>query len=342
MTYVLFVLGIYLLLKSADWIVDGSSSVARKLGISNLVIGLTIVAFGTSLPELMVGIFSSLKGASGIVFGNVIGSNIANILLILGVTAMLTKVNLKTGTIWKQIPFALLAGFIVYVFTSGTLFGMQKLELGYVEGIVLLSLLAIFLYSILQISKAEPVKHKGVILDFGIFTGIFRIFRNGRHRLSNLKSDIRKVDWKTYAKLLFGLGGIYLGGRWVVGGAVHIAMQFGLSQFLISATIISMGTTLPEFIVCVFAALRNKVDLAIGNAIGSVIFNICGVLGVAALISPLKIPPMIYLDVAIMFFATLLLFIFMFVGKKHQLSKKEGVVFVLLYISYIVFVIYRG
>jgi cation:H+ antiporter len=341
-TYILFILGLYLLVKGADWIVDSSSALAKKFGVSNLIIGLTVVAFGTSFPELMIGIFSSLRGASGLVFGNVIGANIANILLILGTTAIITRVNLKTITIWKQIPFALLACFIVYVFTSRTLFGIQGSEFGYVEGVVLLSLLAIFLYSLLQISKSEPVKPMGVVLDFGIFTSIPKIFRSSRHKLLDIKSDIEEVDWKTYFKLVFGLIGIYLGGMWVVDGAVHVATQFGLSQFLISATIISIGTTLPEFIVCIFAALRNKVDLAIGNAIGSVIFNICGVLGIAAIVHPLKIPPLVYIDVIIMFFSTLILFIFMFTGKKHGLSRKEGIVFLLIYTLYIAFTIYRG
>jgi len=341
-TYILFVLGIFLLIKGADWVVDSSSSIAKHLGISTLVIGLTVVAFGTSLPELIVGIFSSLKGAGEIVFRNVIGANIANILLILGTTAILTKVNLKTETIWKQIPFALFAIFVIYIFTSGTLFGIQKLELGFTEGIILLSLLAIFLYSLIQISKSEPVRPKGIVLDFGLFTSIPKIFRSSRHKLIELKSDIREVDWKTYSKLVLGLAGIYLGGKWVVEGAVYAAVQLGLSQFLVSATIISIGTTLPEFVVCIFAAFRNKVDLAVGNAIGSVIFNICGVLGIAALISPLTIPAGVYIDIAIMFFITLMLFIFMFVGKKHSLTKKEGIVFVLIYLLYIVYLIARG
>jgi len=340
--YILFALGIYFLVKSADWIVDSSSSIAKKLRISTLVIGLTVVAFGTSLPELMIGIFSSLKGAGGIVFGNVIGSNIANILLILGTTAILTRVNLKTETVWKQIPFALLACFVVYIFVSGSLFGIQKLEFGYVEGVILLSLLVIFIYSLIQISKSEPVKPQSIVLDFGLFTSIPKIVRSSRYKLLELKSDIGEVDWKTYMKLVLGFVGIYLGGRWVVNGAMYIAIQFGLSQFLISATIISIGTTLPEFIVCIFAALRSKVDLAVGNAIGSIIFNICGVLGVASLINPLKIPPFIYIDVAIMFFVTLLLFIFMFTGKKHGLSRKDGIVFVLIYLLYIGYLIIRG
>jgi len=329
-------------MKGADLVVDSSSSIAKKLGISTLVIGLTVVAFGTSLPELMVGIFSSLKGAGDIVFGNVIGSNIANILLILGVTAIITRVSLKIETIWKQIPFALLACFVVYIFTSGSLFGVQKLEWGYTEGIILLALLVIFIYSLIQISKSEPVKPKGIILDFGLFTSIPKIIRSRRHKTIELESDVEDVNWKTYLKLVFGFIGIYLGGKWVVEGAVYAAIQLGLSQFLISATIISIGTTLPEFIVCIFAAARSKVDLAVGNAIGSVIFNICGVLGIAALVSPLAIPAGIYVDVAIMFFATLMLFIFMFTGKKHGLSRKDGMVFLLMYILYIAFLIWRG
>ena len=340
--YILFVLGLLFLMKGADWIVDSSSSIAKKLGISTLVIGLTVVAFGTSLPELMVAIFSSIKGAGSIVLGNVVGSNIANILLILGTTAIITQIKIKTDTIWKQIPFALLACFVVYVFSGGVLFGIPRLAFGYVEGFILLSLLGIFLYSLLQMSENEPVKPRSIVLDFGLFTSIPKMIWSSRYALLDLKSDITDVDWKTYAKLILGLVGIYFGGVWVVDGAVYVARQFGLSQFLISATIISIGTTLPEFIVCLFAALRNKVDLAVGNAIGSVIFNFCGVLGIAAIINPITIPALFYVDVAIMFFAILLLFIFMFVGNKHALKRKDGVVFVLLYILYLAFVIIRG
>ena len=340
MVYLLFVLGIYLLVKGADWIVDGASAMARRFGISNLVIGLTIVAFGTSLPELTIGIFSAIKGNAGIVFGNVIGANIANVLLILGVTAVIRRIDVKTETIWKQIPFALLAAFVLFLFSTRTIFGLERTALTFVEGGIFVALLVYFLYSVAQMSKRE-VKKKRVHLDFDLITNIWSMI-NIEKRVDRLKDRFSRLDWKVLGKFAVGVVFIYFGGRWVVSGAIFIAGQFGLSSFLISATIISVGTTLPEFIVAVFATLRGKVDMAVGNIIGSTIFNVFGVLGISAIVRSMTIPSFIYIDIAIMFFAFLLLFIFMFIGKDHSLRRKDGVVFILLYVAYLVYVVVRG
>jgi len=312
MVYILFVLGIYLLVKSADWIVDSSSSLAKKLGVSSLIIGLTIVAFGTSLPELVVNVFSAFKGAAEVSFGNIIGSNIANILLVLGITATIGTIKIKSETVWKQIPFALLSVFVLFLLISRGDF------LFWNDGLILLAIFAVFLYYVFQMSKKGEGKKIGSVKE---------------KVDSNLKIGIM---------LVMGLVGIYFGGKWVVDGAVFVATQFGLSEYLISATIIAIGTSLPELVVCVVAALKKDLDLAVGNIVGSNIFNILWVLGVIPFIAPLRVPKFIGFDIGVMFLATLLLFIFMFVGKKHGLSKKEGVVFVLLYLLYIVYLIVRG
>lgn len=340
-TFILFFLGIFFLLKGSDLIVDGSSSLAKKLGVSTLVIGLTIVAFGTSLPELMVGIFSSLNGINEIVLGNNLGANIANVLLILGVTAILSDIKLKINTIWKQIPFALLVIFILYLFT-GNLFGQTNQVIGYTQGIILLSLLLIFIYSSFQLSIHEKIKPKAIVIDFGPFTSLKKLWGFGQKKLINLKSDIEEADWKTYAKLFVGIIGIYFGGRFVVDGAVLFANYFGMSEFLISATIISIGTTLPELTISIISFIRGKVDLAVGNIIGSVIFNICAIIGISSLINPIEVPSWIYFDISILFFSMLSLFILMFIGKRHALTRNEGILFVLGYIVYIVFLIIRG
>lgn len=347
MVYVLFVLGIYFLIKGADWIVDGASSIARRFNVSNLIIGLTIVAFGTSLPELTIGIFSAIKGSSEIVFGNVIGANIANVLLILGATAVIRRIDVKTETVWKQIPFALLAAFILFLFSSKTMFGLRQASLTFVEGFLFLALLIYFLYSVMQMSKREK-KKKRLHLDFDLVTNIWSMMSiKGRvsslkGRVSSLKDGFSRLNWKVFGKFAVGVVLIYLGGRWVVSGAIFIAGQFGLSSFLISATIISIGTTLPEFIVAVFATLRGKVDMAVGNVIGSIIFNIFGVLGISAIVRSMTIPAFIYIDVAIMFFVFLLLFIFVFTGKDHSLRRKDGFLFLLLYVFYLAYIIIRG
>ena len=338
MVYVLFVVGIYFLIKGADWIVDGASSMARRLGVSNLVIGLTVVAFGTSLPELTIGIFSAIKGNAEIVFGNVIGANIANVLLILGVTAVIRRIDVKTETVWKQIPFALLAAFILFLFSVKTVFGLERASLTFVEGFIFVALLIYFLYSVVQMGKREK-KKKGLHLDFDLITNIWSMINTKKNVL---KGGFSRLNWKVLGKFVVGVVLICFGGRWVVSGVIFVAGQFGLSSFLISATIISIGTTLPEFIVSIFATFRGKVDMAVGNVIGSTVFNIFGVLGISAIVRPMAIPAFIYIDVAIMFFAFFLLFIFVFTGKNHSLSRKDGVVFVSLYILYISYLIIRG
>lgn len=338
--YVLFVLGILLLIKGADWIVDAASSMAKKLGVSSLIIGLTVVAVGTSLPELTIGIISSMKGVGDVVLGNVIGANIADILLVLGITALIRKIDVKTETIWKQIPFALLAAFMLFLFTSPTIFGLERTSLTFVEGGIFVTLLIFFLYSIVQMGSKERAKKK-VHLDFDLITNIWSMM-NIEKKVEELKEGFSRLDWKVVGKFIAGIVMIYFGGQWVVSGAVFIATQLGLSSFLISATIISLGTTLPEFIVSVFATLRGKVDMAVGNVIGSTIFNVFGILGVSAIIRPIPIPAFIYIDVAIMFFSLLILFIFMFTGENHSLRRKDGALFLLFYILYIVYIILRG
>ncbi|MBU3923599.1 MAG: sodium:calcium antiporter, partial [Nanoarchaeota archaeon] len=318
-----------------DPVSDGSSLFARSASG-----GLTVVAFGTSLPELMVGIFSSINGNAGIVFGNVIGANIANVLLILGVTAIIQNIDVKTETIWKQIPFALLAAFILFLFSAQTFFGLERTSLTFVEGGLFVALLIYFLYSVTQMSKRE-IRKKKVHLDFDLVTNIWSIMKVSE-RVNEIRGGFSRLDWKVLVKFVVGVVMIYFGGRWVVTGAVFIAEQFGWSSFLISATIVSLGTTLPEFIVSIFATFRGKVDMAVGNVVGSTIFNVFGVLGISALFNTMLIPSFIYIDVAIMFFAFLLLFIFMFVGPNHKLSRKDGIVFVLLYVLYLAYVIVRG
>ncbi len=316
MAYILFVVGIYFLVKSAGWIIDGSSSLAKKLGVSSLIIGLTVVGFGTSLPELIVNLFAAINGAPEIAFGNIIGSNISNILLILGIAAMAGNIKIKSETIWKQIPFALLSAFVLFILTGKIFFNGNNL-FSWNDGLILLAMFAIFLYYIFQIASKDR-KHIGFV------------------------EGSNEPNSRIILKLAIGLIGIYFGGKWVVDGAVFIAGQFGLSEFLISATIIAIGTSLPELVVSIMAVMKKNVDLAVGNIIGSNIFNVLWVLGIVPFVAPLQIPEFIGFDIGIMFLATLLLFIFMFVGKKHGLSKKEGAAFVLFYILYIAYIIIRG
>jgi len=318
--YILFFVGIFLLLKGADYLVEGSSSLAKKFGIPTLVIGLTIVAFGTSMPELVVNVFASIRGSGDIAFGNIVGSNLANILLILGITAIITNVRVQHTTTWKEIPFSLLAAIVLFVFANTLVF--DGLELNYLlrfEAILLLLFFVIFLYYVVELTKRNKSQMKDKNMEI--------------KKLSGLKITLY---------ILLGLVGLYLGGKWVVDGAVSLARLFGMSEYFISLTIIAIGTSLPELITSIIAALKKDMDLAVGNIIGSNIFNILWILGVSALITPLKIPRFAIVDLSILLGATLLLFLFMFVGKKHELERKQGIIFVLIYVAYIVYLILRG
>ena len=317
LVYILFVVGLYLLVKSANLIVDGSASMAKKFGLSMMVIGLTVVAFGTSLPELIVNLFAAFKGVPGVAFGNVIGSNIANILLVLGITAIVGDIKIKNSIVWKQIPFALLASFVLFFLTTKTFFGNGNDFLLRSDALILLSLFAVFIYYVFQMTK-----------------------KNGKEIASITHFDKSKL--KIFLKISAGLVGIYFGARWVVDGAVVIAGQLGLSEYLIAATVIALGTSLPELVVCIVAVSKKNIDLAVGNVIGSNVFNILWVLGIVPLIKPLRIPAFVEFDIAIMFFATLLLFIFMFIGKRHGLRRRDGIFFALLYVLYIGYAVIRG
>jgi cation:H+ antiporter len=316
MVYVLFVVGIYLLIKSADWIVDGGASLARRFGVSSLIIGLTVVAFGTSLPELVVNLFAAFEGASEVSFGNIIGSNIANILFVLGITVMIGKVHVRNETVWKQIPFALLAAFVLFALTSKLFFG-EGTFLNRSDGLILLGIFALFLYYVFHAAKRDEKR-------------------------IGMPEDSDESGFTIIWKLLLGVVGIYFGGKWVVEGAVFVAGVLGMSEFLISATVVAIGTSLPELVVCIVAVKKKKTSLAVGNIVGSNIFNILWVFGFVPLIAPVMIPQFIIFDIGVMFMSTLLLFIFMFVGKKGWLSKTEGIVFLLFYFSYLGHIIFRG
>ena len=312
LTYILFLGGFVLLIKGADLLVDGASSIAKKLKISNISIGLTVVAFGTSMPELVVNIFASYQGNPEIAIGNILGSNIANILLILGISAIIYPLTVQKNTIWKEIPFSLLAAIIVGVLASDALIdGRSFSELSRGDGFILIGFFVIFMYYIVSIAKDASDTPDIEIKD-----------------MSNLKSAIF---------ILGGLVGLTVGGKFIVDGAVMIAGELGLSQSFIGLTVVAIGTSLPELATSAMAAYKKNVDIAVGNIVGSNIFNIFWILGVSSLIKPLPFNPASIYDLLMTLVASLLLFGFLFVGKKHQIDKSKGIIFVLIYIGYIVF-----
>ncbi len=318
--YALFILGFAFLLKGADFLVKGSSSLAKKLGVPSLVVGLTVVAFGTSMPELVVNMFSAFEGSTDVAIGNVVGSNISNILLILGLTATLYPLKVHHSTVWKEIPFSILGAFVLFIAANDLMIDRISFSmLTRIDGIVLLCFFGIFLYYVYEMAKDR------------------------RNKLQDRKLEIKEYNYyKISLMLLLGVAGLFIGGKWVVDGAIFIARQAGLSEFLISATVVAFGTSMPELVTSVTAALKKDVDLAVGGAVGSNIFNIFWILGLTSVITPIALPAFVNFDILFLLFAALSLFLFMFIGNKHELDRWGGVVFVIFYIIYIFFIFVRG
>lgn len=316
-TNILLVIGgFFLLVKGADYLVGGSSSLARKLGVPALVIGLTVVAFGTSAPELFVNIVASINGSSDIAIGNVLGSNLANILVILGVSALAAPLALKSSTVWKEIPFSLLAAVLVLVLGADMfLDGAPASQLSRIDGLVLLAFFLVFL-----------------VYTFGIREG-------GEQPQSKIE---QKPLWKSIVLIMGGLVTLILGGQFVVTGATAIALALGVSENLIGLTIVAVGTSLPELVSSFVAARKGHDDIAIGNVVGSNIFNIFLVLGVSAVISPLSFSAINITDGFAVVTATLLMFFLLFVGRRQTLYRMEGSIFLLMYLGFVVFAIVRG
>jgi cation:H+ antiporter len=316
--YVLFIIGFVVLIKGADLLVDGAAAIAKRLNVSNIVIGLTIVAFGTSVPELMVNVSARVRGNPEITIGDILGSNIANILLILGISAIVYPITVNKNTTWKEIPFTLLAALLLGVMVNGPYIdGSNFAGLTRSSGVIFISFFIIFLYYIFGITRSTK--------DLLVTTEI--------KELGILKSIIFIVS---------GLIGLVVGGKWIVDGAVKIAENFSVSQSLIGLTIVAIGTSLPELATCIVAAYKKQTDIAIGNIIGSNIFNIFWVLGISAIVHPLPFKTSSNVDVLMTIFASLILLLVLFVGKKRTIERWQGFVMVAIYIGYITFLVIRG
>jgi cation:H+ antiporter len=318
LTLVLFIIGFILLIKGADLLVEGASSIARRLHISDLVIGLTIVAFGTSTPELFVNIVASLKGNTDIAIGNVLGSNISNVFLILGISSIIYPLTVTKGTVWREIPFSLLAVIVLAILANDALIdGRTYSTLSRIDGLIFLSFLIVFLY-----------------YTFGIAEKI--------EGMENHVSSKHRGLLKAVLMAVVGLGGLGFGGQWIVNGAVFLATRFGMSESLVGLTIVAVGTSLPELATSAVAAYKKNVEIAVGNVVGSNIFNIFFVLGISSTIKPLPFKATNNLDIAVVIIASLLLFITMFTGKRQSLDRWEGIVFLVLYGVYIGYLIVQG
>lgn len=316
----LLILGFIILIKGADFLVDGAVALAHKAKISEMVIGLTIVAFGTSAPELVVNIVASLNQQPDVVIGNIIGSNIGNILLILGISSLIFPLWVQKNTVQKEIPFALLAVLLIlFLGNDALIFKSATNVLSLKDGFIFLGFFALFLIYTFKMAKTPSQEKKEENQKTSPFSLI-----------------------KTLAFLILGFVGLFFGGKLVVKNAVDLATKLGLSQKLIALTIISIGTSLPELAASSVAAFKKKSDLAIGNIVGSNIFNVFLVLGISTLVNPIAYDTVFNADVLVNAGATFLLLIFMFLGKRFYLGRIKGGVFFIGYVSYITFLIIRN
>src|SRR5699024_249878 len=299
MAYVLLVIGFILLIKGADFFVDGASKIAVLLKISPIVVGLTIVSMGTSAPEATISIIAALEGSSDISIGNVVGSNIINITLIVGAAAFIYPLQVQKQTTKNEIPFTLLSGLVLLVLVSDNLLKGHSNVIDRSDGVILLLFLCIFLYYIFQTASNDR--------------------QNSR---SEDSENLNPSWWKSIVLSVIGIVGIIFGGNLVVTHATTIAYSFGMSEALVGLTIIAIGTSLPELATSITAALKKQSEIALGNIVGSNIFNVLFVLGASSVIEPLQVNGKIFTDIFIMLVLTVILLIFS--RTDYKLSKKEG------------------
>ncbi len=302
----LLVLGFVMLIKGADWFVDGASGIASKLGVPQLVVGLTIVAMGTSLPEAAVSVTAALDGNAGITVGNVVGSNILNILIILGITGVITAVAVQKSTIRYEIPFMLVITILTIVL------GMSGNSISRVEGIILW------------------------VFFIAYLAYLFVLAKKGNQSEEEAPNKDAKV-WKLILGLVVGLVIVVWGSNIAVDAATALAKIIGLSDRFIGLTIVALGTSLPELVTSVTAARKGNADIAIGNIVGSNIFNILFVIGTSALIIPVAFEPNFVIDTLIALSAGILLWVS--VAKSKKLTRPWGIVMLLGYAAYFVYLI---
>lgn len=313
LSVILIIIGFVLLIVGADILVDGSSGIAKKFHIPEIIIGLTIVSIGTSMPELFVSITSALDGYSDMAIGNIIGSNISNLLLILGLSAAIKPVVFQKETRLYEIPMCLLVTIILMIFCNIN-GGISK-----IEAITLLILFCAFIGYTIYMGKRESQKE-----------------------MVEIKTEEKKNSIiKNIIFVLIGICGLKIGGDLVVNNAVNVANHFNWSEKLISLTILAIGTSLPELVTSVTAAIKGNSDIAIGNIIGSNIFNILLIIGASALITPITYNFSYNFDFSVLIVSSIILAIFPFIPPKDKMSRFNGIVYLLIYITYLIILFVR-
>lgn len=309
-SFLILVVGLAMVIFGANTLVDGAAALAKKYKIPNIVIGLTVVAFGTSSPELAISSYSAYTGNSEIAIGNVVGSNIANILLILGITAMIYPLSILRNTVLKEIPLSVLAAIIMYFMVNDIKYaGESKDIISFSDGIILLGFMAIFMYYLVNLAKT-----------------------------SGEEEDISIINMTKFKSLLYIIGGLVLligGGKLFVDGAVELALNFGMSKAVTGLTIVAIGTSLPELATSVVAAFKKNADIAVGNVVGSNIFNVFLILGTSSTIAPLSRGKITDIDLYFCIFSSAVLFASAYVMGKHKITKVEGFIFLILYVLFL-------
>ncbi|MEQ9376588.1 MAG: calcium/sodium antiporter [Imperialibacter sp.] len=319
LNFTLLIIGFVVLIKGADYLVNGASSLARGFKISNLVIGLTVVAFGTSTPELTVNLFSSVRGMNDAIYGNIIGSNLFNLLFILGIAGLIYPLSVQRTTVRYEIPFSLFCALILYFLVNDEIFfGSPENSLSRMEALVLLLLFGLFMFYILKTAKLE----QDVESD-----------KTGAKTLST---------WLSVVYVVSGIVALVLGGKLVTDSAVYIARAFSMSEKLIGLTVLAAGTSLPELATSAMAAYRRNTDIAIGNVVGSNIFNIIFILGINGTVRPVPYNATMNADMFVLMLGTVALLLAMFTFKRNKLDRVEAGVFLAAYVLYSVYLFWRN
>lgn len=317
MDFIILIIGFFLLIKGADIFVDGASSIAKQIGIPSVIVGLTIVSLGTSAPELAVSLISSFNGNNGIAVGNVLGSNLFNTLVVLGGTAIVAPLLIKKSTIKRDY----IATLVVTILTCFLIFGLvPKSEnmLSRISGIILLVVCIAYMFILVKAAKKDSVKDE--------------------ENTSEIKMS------KNILLSLIGVVGIVFGGNLVVDSATNIAYALGMSEKLVGLTIVAVGTSLPELVTSIVAALKGENDIALGNVLGSNIFNLVLILGASATISPITVSGVMLIDFIILIAVTLFIGALIFFNKKEdkRLGRLEGIILVGIYVAYLAYIIMRN
>ena len=314
LTYTLFVLGFVVLIFGAHKLVEGAAGLGFRLGMSQVVVGLTIVALGTSLPELFINIFASIRGNTDLVIGNVLGSNITNTFLIVGTAAMIYAINVSKKTASVMIPASIFAAAVLFVLANDSVFGRENQAISTFDGVILLLFFAAFLY--------------------------YALFKKDKSDDDNPKLKIKELTvLRSLIYIVAGAVGLYFGGDWIVNGAGKISDDLGVSQSVIGLTLIAGATSLPELVTSIIAAMKKNSAIAIGNAVGSNIFNIFFVLGISATIRPIPFNSTLNFQIGMVVASGFLLLIFVkWTGRKNNLINKiEGALLILAYVLFVVY-----